>query len=166
MRFAKIDKVVLVVMALFFLGACQGRAVEIGKQAPDFSLDDTEFNTLSLADYKGKVIILNFFATWCPPCRAEIPDFIDMQSEYASRGVAFIGVSNERTGTLREFVSRMGINYPVLEDSARQAFTRYGPIRGVPMTFVIGKDMKIYKIYIGARSRETIEQDIKDLLGR
>lgn len=166
MRYIKFGKITMLVAMLFFLGACQGRAVEIGKPAPDFSLSDTESRTVTLSDYKGKVVILNFFATWCPPCRGEIPDFIDIQSEYASRGVAFIGVSMEKAGTLKTFVNRMGINYPVLADSASQAFTKYGPIRGVPTTFVVDKGLKIYKIYIGSRSRETIEQDVKELLGR
>lgn len=166
MRYSRFSKVATIVAVLFLLGACQGRAVEVGKEAPSFSLNDTDFKKVNLSDYKGRIVVLNFFATWCPPCRGEIPDFIDVQKEYASQGVVFIGISNEGTGTLKSFVARMGINYPVLGDSSQQAFTRYGPIRGVPMTFIVGKDMKIYKIYIGAISRDMLEDDIKELLGR
>ncbi|HPM43346.1 MAG TPA: TlpA disulfide reductase family protein [Candidatus Omnitrophota bacterium] len=164
MRTFRFGKVIVIVTMLFFLGACQGRAMEIGATAADFSIGDIDYNKFSLAEYKGKVIILNFFATWCPPCRAEIPDFIDLQTEYAPKGVTFIGVSNEGVGLLRGFGAKMGINYPLLSDTEKKAMTRYGPIRGVPTTYIIGKDFKIARVYIGARSREVIEKDIKDLL--
>jgi peroxiredoxin len=166
MRRFKFAKVMVVVAMLFLLGACQGRAMEIGATALDFSINDTDYNAVSLANYKGKVIILNFFATWCPPCRAEIPDFIDMQTEYASKGVVFIGVSTEGVGLLREFAARLGINYPLLSDTSRKAFTRYGPIRGVPTTYIIDKDFKIARVYIGARPRAVVERDIKELLSQ
>ena len=165
MKRYKLSKIVVVVAMLFLLGACAGRA-ETGSVAGDFSLNDTNMNSVSLAAYKGKVVILNFFATWCPPCRGEIPDFIDMQREYADKGLAIIGISNESAGILKDFAGRMGINYTLLEDRSRSAFTKYGPIRGVPTTFIIGKDFKIRKIYIGARSREVFEADIKELLGQ
>lgn len=164
MRRFKFGKIFVVVAALFLLGACAGRA-ETGGPALDFSLTDTSFNTVKLSDYKGKVVILNFFATWCPPCRGEIPDFIDLQREYGDK-IAFIGVSNESAGILKDFGARLGINYTLLEDKSRQAFSKYGPIRGVPTTFIIGKDFKIRKIYIGARPREIVESDIKELLAQ
>ena len=162
----KFIKVMAVVAMLFLLGACQGRAMEIGTEALDFSVNDTDYKMICLADYKGKVIILNFFATWCPPCRAEIPDFIDMETEYGPKGVSFIGVSTEGVGLLREFAARLGINYPLLSDTSRKAFTRYGPIRGVPTTYIIDKDFKIARVYIGARPRSVVERDIKELLGQ
>jgi len=164
MKKRKINKVVMAAMALFLLSACAGRA-ETGKAALDFSLNDISFNKVNLSSFKGKVVILNFFATWCPPCKAEIPDFIDLQNEYGDQ-IAFIGVSQEGAGILRPFVDRLGINYTVLEDPSKKAYTAYGPIRGVPTTFIIGKDFVIRKIYIGARPRETFERDIKELLAQ
>lgn len=165
MRYLRFGKIVTIVSMLFLLGACSGRA-ETGAKAPDISLNDINFNTVTLSDFKGRVIILNFFATWCPPCKAEIPDFIDLQKEFGERKVIFIGISAERAGQLKEFVERFGINYPVLEDPAKKSYTAYGPIRGVPTTFIIGKDFKIRKIYIGSRPREVWETDIKELLAQ
>ena len=164
MKRLKLNKVVTVVLALFLLSACAGRA-ETGKAALDFSLNDINFNKVTLSSLKGKVVILNFFATWCPPCKAEIPDFIDLQNEYGDK-IAFIGISQETAGILRPFVDRFGINYTVLEDPSKKAYTAYGPIRGVPTTFIIGKDFVIRKMYIGARPREVFEADIKELLAQ
>lgn len=164
MKRFKFGKVIAIVAMLFLLGACQGRAMEIGTTARDFSLTDANYSMITLSEYKGKVIVLNFFATWCPPCRAEIPDFIDLQNEYGPRGVAFIGVSNESAGLLNAFASRLGINYPLLSDREKAAITKYGPMRGVPTTFIIGKDFKIARVYMGSRPREVFERDIKQLL--
>ena len=137
-----------------------------GMYPPDFSLPLRNGEVFQLSDHIGReVIILNFFATWCPPCKAEIPDFIDLQNEYGNR-IAFIGVSNEGAGILKGFVERIGINYTVLEDPAKKAIAAYGPIRGVPTTFIIGKDFVIRKMYIGARPREVFEADIKELLAQ
>jgi len=78
----------------FILGACaQSYAIEVGQSAPDFSLTNIDGQKTSLADFKGKVIILNFFASWCPPCRSEIPDFVELQKAYADKGFTFVGVS-------------------------------------------------------------------------
>ena len=161
----KLGKVVAVVTMLFLLGACASRA-ETGGPARDFSLNDSNFNAINLSDYKGKVVILNFFGTWCPPCRAEIPDFIRLQDKYGDQGVVFLGVAAEKAGALKRFSKQLGINYALLEDPRRKAFKAYGPIRGVPTTFVIGKDFKIRRVYIGARSGEIFESDIKELLAQ
>ena len=155
---------ILVIIALV-LGACsQGGAVEIGEEAPDFSLKDMDGKTVNLSDFKGKVVILDFFATWCPPCRGEIPDFVELQKAYGSQGAAIIGVSNEAPGELKAFAGEFGINYPVLVDAQEAAQAAYGPIRAVPTTFVIGKDSKIARVYVGARPKEVFENDIKELL--
>lgn len=150
--------------ATLFLGACsQTSALEIGDKAPDFSLQDIDGNTASLSDFKGKVVILNFFASWCPPCRQEIPDFIELQKAYADKGFSIVGVSLVSAGESKSFSEKMGINYPVLVDDNKVSDI-YGPIRSIPTTFVLDKEGKIAKFYIGLRAKNVFENDIKELL--
>lgn len=161
MRFGKIF---IFVMALFFLGACsQGSAVEIGEQAPDFSLNDINGNTVNLSSFSGKAVALNFFAGWCPPCRSEIPDFIELEKTYGDKGFTIIGVALTSAGDAREFAGKMGINYPILVDDGKVSEI-YGPVRSIPTTFIINKGGKIAKIYIGARRKAVFEADIEELL--
>jgi cytochrome c biogenesis protein CcmG/thiol:disulfide interchange protein DsbE len=131
--------------------------------AADLELRDLNGNTVRLADYKGKVIILDFFATWCPPCREEIPDFIELQKQYADKGFTMIGISLSNMGDMKTFAEKFGINYPVLIDDG-YATAVYGPIRSIPTTFIINKDFKVVKKFIGYRPREVFENEIKALL--
>ena len=153
-----------IIAAAVLLVACpQSSAIEVGQGAPDFSLANADAKNVSLADFKGKAIILNFFANWCPPCRGEIPDFVALQKKYGDKGFTFIGVSLVGAQESKDFAAKMGINYPILIDDGKVS-TLYGPVRSIPTTFVIGKDMKIVKMYIGARDKATFENDIKELL--
>lgn len=161
----KFAKAAVLILGLFLLGACSNSgALEPGGAAPDISIEDVDGAGVSLSAMKGKVIILNFFATWCPPCRMEIPDFIKLQDDYAAEGFTVIGVSNEDPQGVKNFIRTQGINYPVWIDRANRAHNTYGPIRGIPATFIIDKDFKIQKIYVGARPGEVFEKDIKELL--
>ena len=157
-------KFLVIITAIVLLGACsQSSAVEVGQSAPDFSLTNVDGQNMSLSDFKGKAVILNFFASWCPPCRAEIPDFVELQKAYADKGFTFIGVSLVDAKESKDFASKMNINYPVLVDDGKVS-ALYGPVRSIPTTFVIDKNMKVVKMYIGARSRGDFEKDIKELL--
>jgi cytochrome c biogenesis protein CcmG/thiol:disulfide interchange protein DsbE len=151
------------IMAALTLGPVRSEAVEIGGEAPGFTLNDPDGKAVSLSDFKGKVIILDFFATWCPPCREEIPDFIKLSDAYAPKGFAMIGVSLVTAGETKEFAEKVKFNYPVVIDDGKVSNT-YGPIRSIPTTFVIDKDMKIVKMYIGFRDKEVFERDIQALL--
>lgn len=153
----------VVVMAVLLGAPSQSSALEIGQTAPDFSLTNTDGQKVSLADFKGKALILNFFASWCPPCKREIPDFIELQKTYGDKGFTFVGVSLVDARESKDFVAKMGINYPVLVDDGKVS-ALYGPVRSIPTTFMIDKDMKVVKMYIGARSRGDFEKDIKELL--
>ncbi|MDD5427925.1 MAG: TlpA disulfide reductase family protein [Candidatus Omnitrophica bacterium] len=156
-------KILTIVVAALLLTSCsQSSAIELGQSAPDFSLTDTDGQKVNLSDFKGKAVILNFFASWCPPCRAEIPDFVELQEAYGDKGFTFVGVSLVGARETKDFAAKMGINYPVLIDDNKVS-ALYGPVRSIPTTFVIDKDMKVVKIYIGARSKETFESDIKEM---
>jgi cytochrome c biogenesis protein CcmG/thiol:disulfide interchange protein DsbE len=137
-----------------------------GSAAPQFSLKDINGKEVSLSDFKGKVVILDFWATWCGPCRSEIPDFIALQKKYGGKGLQVIGISVDKDkNALSKFYKDNGMNYPVaLTDGAVES--KYGGIRGIPTTFIIDKSGKIVKKYVGATSKEQFEGDIKPLLGK
>lgn len=155
---------VVLMSMIFFLGACaQTSAVEIGENAPNFTLPDLSGKQVSFSDFKGKVIILNFFASWCPPCRQEVPDFVELQKTYGAKGFSVVGIALVNLEDAAAFADKNGINYPVLIDDGKVS-NAYGPIRAIPATFVIGKDFKVAKVYIGARSKDVFENDVKGLL--
>ncbi|MDD4201853.1 MAG: TlpA disulfide reductase family protein [Candidatus Omnitrophica bacterium] len=133
------------------------------QQAHDFVIKDISGNDIKLSDHKGKVIFLNFFATWCPPCRMEMPDFNDIAKAYPDDvAVIAINVDNEPELNIREFVNEQGLVFPVCVDT--QGLSQlYGPIRAIPVTIVIDKDFLIAERYVGARSRDVFEEDIKRL---
>jgi len=157
-------KIAVAVMMVLLLSACsQSGAIEIGENAPDFTLTDTVGKAVKLSSFSGKVVILDFFASWCPPCRQEIPDFIALGKEYGPKGLAIVGVALEELSAAKKFAEQTGINYPVLIDDRKVSVT-YGPVRSIPTTFVIDRDMKIKKLYIGARLKSVFEADVKELL--
>jgi len=163
-RHMSFGKILVLMMVVFLLGACSGvSAIEIGEDAPEITLRDMDGKSVNLSDFKGKVIILDFFATWCPPCRQEIPDFIELQRTYNDKGFTMVAVSLVSLEEAKDFARKVGINYPVLIDDGKASAT-YGPVRSIPTTYVIGKDFKIAKIYIGYRPKDIFENDIKELL--
>jgi thiol-disulfide isomerase/thioredoxin len=132
--------------------------------APHFSLTDITGQKLSLADYKGKVVMLDFWATWCGPCRIEIPGFVELQNRYRDQGFAVIGISkDDGPEVVREFYKQYRMNYPVaLGDDKLDAL--YGGIFGMPTTFLIGRDGRIYAKHVGAMDVSVFEDEIKTLL--
>jgi cytochrome c biogenesis protein CcmG/thiol:disulfide interchange protein DsbE len=132
----------------------------------DFVLKDMDGNDVRLADYKGKVVILNFWATWCGPCKTEIPAFVKLQERYRDRGVVFLGLSvDDPVEKLRPFAEQYKMNYPVLvglgRDDVQDAF---GPVWGIPVTFMISRDGKICKRHMGLATVEQFEKEIESLL--
>ncbi len=106
--------------------------------APQFALTDIAGHPIALSDYRGKVVILDFWAPWCPPCRREIPDFISLQQQYASQGLQIIGIGLDQPGNVAAFVHQYDINYPVaVGDDATSNL--YGGVSGIPTTFIIDK---------------------------
>ncbi len=153
----------LLVPTMLLLGSTIGVAQNLS--APDLSMTDINGQAVKLSEYKDKVIVLNFFASWCPPCKQEIPDFISLQEQYKDKGLVMIGVAISSPDEVKKLAQKLGINYTVLlgTDSTTSA---YGPLRSIPTTFIIDKDFKIAKKYIGLRSRDVFEKDIKDLLSK
>lgn len=137
----------------------------IYKQAPEFTLLDIDGNKVSLSDFKGKVVILDFWATWCPPCIAEIPHFIELYDEYKNRGLEVIGISVDWNGqrVVPSFAEERGMNYILLlgDDEVTDL---YGGIISIPTTFILDREGGIRKRYMGYRDKEVFERDIKELL--
>ncbi|MCP2620297.1 TlpA family protein disulfide reductase [Candidatus Aminicenantes bacterium AC-334-K16] len=132
--------------------------------APDFTLTDLNGQTISLADFEGKVIFLNFWATWCPPCRQEIPGFIEVYEKYKDKGMIIIGVSVDRGGAdkVKEFVNNNKITYPIAMYTD-EIIKAYQPGRFIPTTIIIDKQRKIRNKHVGYMDRETLEKYFLDL---
>ena len=133
--------------------------------APAWALPDLNGRTVTLSSLKGKVVLLNFWATWCPPCRTEIPDLIALQKKYADDGVVVVGVSLDETGSsaVKSFVAKNGINYPVVMGDQRTA-SAYGGITAIPTTFVIDRGGKVVGEIQGGADLAGFEAAIKPAL--
>ena len=133
--------------------------------APNFTLLDTDGNNVSLSDYKGKVVIINFWTTWCGPCRYEIPDLVQLYEKY-NQDLIVLGISLDYDGpaVVPQFEERIGgVNYPLLYGN-NNISNLYGGVTGVPTTFIIDRNMQVFKKYLGYRSPEVIEKDINELI--
>jgi cytochrome c biogenesis protein CcmG/thiol:disulfide interchange protein DsbE len=136
------------------------------RPAPDFSLTDLSGQNFRLSDYRGKVVILDFWATWCDPCKQEIPHFIEMQNRYASQGLQVLGVSmDDDEPPVRQFRQQFKMNYPVALGNAKLA-DQYGGILGLPITFVIDRNGRITARHVGATDASVIEAEIRKLLAQ
>jgi thiol-disulfide isomerase/thioredoxin len=144
-------------------GACPANAKPANL---NFTLKDVQGKNVRLSDYKGKVILLDFWATWCGPCKVEIPWFVEFQNKYGPQGFQVVGVSVDDTvEMLRPYVKDLKMNYPVLlglhHDDIQDA---YGPLWGIPVTTVISRDARICAKHSGISSKENFEKEIKSLL--
>ena len=133
----------------------------------NFTLKDATGKPVNLASYKGKIILLDFWATWCGPCKIEIPGFVDLQTRYGSKGLQVLGVSVDDTpDKLAPYISQYKMNYPVLQGLDRDDFVEvaFGPMLGIPTTFIIGRDGNICRKFTGMASKEQFEATIKALM--
>ena len=138
-----------------------------GKAAPDFSLPTTAGQTMKLSDFQGKAVLLNFWATWCEPCKVEMPWFVDLQKKYGPQGLQVIGVAMDEASPkdIAAFAQKMGVNYPILIGK-EEVGAQYGGIEYLPSTFYIGRDGKVIEHAFGLVSRSEIEANIEKALGR
>ena len=127
--------------------------------APDFVLKDVYGKEVRLSDFRGKIVVLNFWATWCGPCRKEMPDFIELQKEYGNDGLQFIGIALDQEGAdkVRPFVERNKISYPILIGNNEIA-DKYGGMNAIPVTFLIDRKGMIRNHYIGMRQKSDLEE--------
>ncbi len=147
-------------------GAMVGNAQMKSGIAPDFSLQSLDGKTVRLSDFRGKPVVLNFWATWCGPCKIEMPWFVDLQRQYGPAGLQFLGVAMDDASTkdIAEFAESMKVNYPILigKESVGDA---YGGVQFLPETFYIDREGKVVDKAFGLKGRAEIEDAIKKILG-
>jgi peroxiredoxin len=164
---------VVMVMVLFGIGRAGRSAGHLGapradvedKVAPDFALQSINGKTVRLSDFRGKAVLLNFWATYCAPCRIEMPWFVELQDRYAAEGLQVVGVAMDDASPddIEKFASELGVNYPILvgEETVGNA---YGGVQFLPSTFYIGRDGKVVGKVFGLKTKNEIEENIKKTL--
>lgn len=133
--------------------------------APTWSLKDVDGKTVSSDQFKGKVVVVDFWATWCPPCRDEIPGYIELQEQYGKDGVEIIGISLDRKGpaVVKPFMDKFGINYTVVMGN-EETVSAFGGFRGIPTTFIIDREGNIRDKKTGSEHKEVFEKRLKKYL--
>lgn len=136
-----------------------------GQMAPDFSLASLDGKTLRLSDYRGKAVLLNFWATWCEPCKIEMPWFVDLQKKYGPQGLQIVGVAMDDASPkeISEFAQKLGVNYPIVIGKETVG-DQYGGLPYLPSTFYIARDGKVLDRVFGLKSRSEIEDEIQKAL--
>ena len=131
-----------------------------------FTLEEHNGNALDFETLRGKVVLLNFWATWCGPCKIEVPWFVEFTDQYKDDGLVVVGMSvDDPAEKIESFVDDYNVNYPMVIGLGREDFQEaYGPIWGVPMTFFINREGKVCRTHLGIATRDEFEKDIKDLL--
>ncbi|MBA3003413.1 MAG: TlpA family protein disulfide reductase [Desulfurivibrio sp.] len=136
-------------------------------KAPEFQLQSVNSTELIQSrNYQGKVMLVNFWATWCPPCRKEIPSLIELQKEYNGQGFTVIGISVDQAGVevVKKFTDKLAINYPVVLGTSEVA-RGFGSIAGIPASFLIDRKGNIAKSYAGYVTHEELKKDIDAVIG-
>jgi peroxiredoxin len=158
---------------MLFLGGCSRpsqssvslKSETQRKQAPNFSLKDANGNPVNLADYRGKVVLVNFWATWCGPCEAEIPWFIEFEQKYKDRGFAVLGISMDDDGwkAVRPYIASHKINYPIVIGS-EVVSQQFGDIDSLPTSFVLDRQGRIATNHVGLVDKRDYQNEIVALL--
>lgn len=140
-------------------------SISVSKPAPDFTLQSLSGQNMRLSDLRGKAVLLNFWATWCAPCKIEMPWFVDLQNEYGSQGLQIVGVAMDDSSKedIAKFAKDMGVNYPVLIGKEAVG-EEYGGVPALPESFFIGRDGKIVDKIIGLKGKAEIEDAVKKAL--
>jgi thiol-disulfide isomerase/thioredoxin len=138
-----------------------------GMAAPDFALQSLDGKTVHLSDFRGKAVLLNFWATWCEPCKLEMPWFVELEKHYGPQGLQVVGVAMDDSGPdkIAKFAKDVGVNYPVLLGK-ESVGDEYGGLEYLPTTFYLDRDGKVVQRVFGLRSRSDIEDWIKEALSK
>jgi thiol-disulfide isomerase/thioredoxin len=154
-----------IVLAATVLACSPTRVLGQDTKAPQLELRDLDGRVVRLSDYRGKVVLINFWATWCPPCRAEMPELVRLQREYRKQGLQIIGLTYppEKKDRVRRFARSIKVNYPIVLGT-RQIKARFSSDETLPLTIVIDRDGKITDIISGILLREEFDEKIKPLL--
>jgi len=138
-----------------------------GQAAPNFTLQSLDGKQVSLSDFRGKVVLLNFWATWCQPCKIEMPWFVELQKQYGAQGLQVLGVAMDDAspGDIGKFAKEMGVDYPVLIGK-ESVGDEYGGVQFLPATFYIDRDGKVQDKIFGLKARGEIEDEVKGLLAQ
>ncbi len=163
--------VALIVIGIFALNMNGSQSTAIAatnnvdpQAAPVFHLNTVTGDALSLSDYRGQYVLVNFWATWCPPCRAELPDLVSYYHAHADQGFMLIGVNEqEQAPTVQNFLAMQGLDFTVVLDSAGQAMDAYG-VRGLPSSFLIDPEGRVIRNWSGMINRGVLESTITPLL--
>jgi thiol-disulfide isomerase/thioredoxin len=160
-----------IIIFFFFLGVgfIWGSESETLKSAPDLSLTDINGKNFKLSDYRGKVIILNFWAVWCPPCQIEIPHLVSLYDKYKDKGLVVLGVAiaSGNDEKIKEKAKELSIGYPVVNgDDCPSIRRNFWEVRAVPTSYIVNQEGKFFKNYVGFSTTTPIEleKDIKTLL--
>jgi len=165
----------LALVAMAFPLGCNRKATNVSaadlkaesdrKVAPDFTLKDADGRAVKLSDYRGKVVLLNFWATWCGPCKVEIPWFIEFENQYKDQGFAVLGVALDEEGwdVVRPYIAEKKVNYRVLlgDDATAQM---YGGVESLPTTFLLDRNGRIASVHVGLVSKSNYQNEIIQLL--
>jgi cytochrome c biogenesis protein CcmG, thiol:disulfide interchange protein DsbE len=159
--------VALCLMGLYIAGrrkATSSKVTASGNVAPDFAVTDIDGRKLNLSDFRGKVVLLDFWATWCTPCRAEIPHFVEMQSKYGPQGFQVIGISmDDDAKPVREFYQQYKMNYPVAVGDDKLA-DQFGGVMGLPVNLLIDQEGRIHSKHLGATDVSVFDEEVAALL--
>ena len=158
----KTIRLLALVLPLFFTFPSMSQT---GKQAPDFSLRSDQGKTVTLSALKGNVVLVNFWATWCGPCRAEMPGFDEVYKKFHGKGLEIIGVSLDRRGwqDVTPYLKKFPVSYPIVL-GYQNLVEAYGNFDAIPTSFLIDKEGKIVERHIGYMSKTDLEKKIKPLL--
>ncbi len=154
---------VLAVFVVALLSSCTQGEVAVATAA-DFKLQDLDGKTVKLSDFKGKPVLIDFWATWCPPCRAAIPEIQKLHKTYSSKGLVVLGISTDQGGwdEVKSFAGEYGITYRILKgtDDILDSYQ----VRTIPMVVLLNKEGRIVKRYLGFGGDDELEKDVKSIL--